>query len=515
MRVDRIFTSTSEIAAGVGSTSVNDGLFSVGCTNANNCVAVGSEGSGSAQKAIYVNDTAGTWATDGASLTLPSDANSNAYPRLNGVSCPQSGDCAAVGTYQSSSGSRGMAVSQSSGTWPAAVSVTPPSNAYSTPLMTLSAVTCTGAGNCDAVGNYATAAGNLSAGLLVATQSGGGSWTSTQLAYPTGSIVDPANSTNTPLAVSCSSVGNCVSVGEYQDGSTVTQGLIETQSGGGSWVPSEALLPTNAVAGGAAILYGVSCPSNGNCVAVGEYHTSSTTVQAMVIDEVGGTWSRGTELTTPTSASLRAISCTGVGACLAVGYLSDNANHDQAAYAEESGGAWGSIVPLSSPANVNTNPAAMFVSTGCASDAGCTAVGAYQDNVSHIDPLGASGTLSTTSSTSTTTTITSTTTTTTPKSTTTTTIAKIAPRARITKLTLNKKAASAVLTFSATVKPSTFTCSLVRALSNKRFPAAKYSGCSSPKKYQHLRAGRYEFLVRARGHGGAQTTATTRSFTFP
>ena len=330
---------------------------------------------------------------------------------------------------------------------------------YSTPLMTLSAVNCTGAGNCDAVGNYATAAGNLSAGLLIATQSGGGSWTSNQLTYPTGSISDPANSANTPLAVSCSSVGNCVAVGEYQ--------------------------------------------------------TSSTVVQAMVIDEVGGTWSRGTELTTPTSASLRAISCTGVGACLAVGYLSDNANHDQAAYAEESGGAWGSIVPLSSPANVNTNPAAMFVSTSCASDAGCTAVGAYQDNVSHLDPLGASGTLSTTSSTSTTTTSTSTTTTTTPKSTTTTTIAKIAPRARITKLTLNKKAASAVLTFSATVKPSTFTCSLVRALSNKRFPGAKYSGCSSPKKYQHLRAGRYEFLVRARGHGGAQTTATTRSFTFP
>ena len=123
-----IFTSTSEIAAGIGSTSVYDGLFSVSCTSANNCVAVGSEGSGSAQKAIYVNDTAGTWATDGASLTLPSDANSNAYPRLNGVSCPQSGDCVTVGTYQSSSGLRAMAVSQSSGTWPAAVSVTPPSN---------------------------------------------------------------------------------------------------------------------------------------------------------------------------------------------------------------------------------------------------------------------------------------------------------------------------------------------------------------------------------------------------
>ena len=74
--------------------------------------------------------------------------------------------------------------------------------------------------------------------------------------------------------VTCAAVGNCVAVGfDKAKGPTgdVTQGLVETLSGG-KWTASPAPLPADAATTGqVAGLWAVSCAASGTCVAAGHY----------------------------------------------------------------------------------------------------------------------------------------------------------------------------------------------------------------------------------------------------
>jgi hypothetical protein len=110
---------------------------------------------------------------------------------------------------------------------------------------------------------------------------------------PSGAL--PAASQSDSLnGMSCPSAGNCVSVGEdnYQDyeGSD-QQGLIETEANG-TWtaaaVAESALPDTNPEPE----LYSVSCASVGNCAAAGYYYFNSSTndYYALLDTETNGTW---------------------------------------------------------------------------------------------------------------------------------------------------------------------------------------------------------------------------------
>ena len=86
----------------------------------------------------------------------------------------------------------------------------PAPGAAASPVAALRSVSCTGAGGCDAVGSYADSNHHEQGLLLTET---GSSWGSgTEALLPADASANPDVSLT---SVSCSTVGNCDAVGDY------------------------------------------------------------------------------------------------------------------------------------------------------------------------------------------------------------------------------------------------------------------------------------------------------------
>jgi hypothetical protein len=297
-------------------------LPSVSCGSAGDCTAVGTylvSGTPS-NHGVILTEAAGTWSA-GVEPTLPADSSAAV---VQAVSCVSAGDCTAVGTYVDSSGNdQGLLLSKTAGTWTTGVELIVPADAYMYPQPSFDSVSCASAGNCSAVGTYVASAGGQ--GLLVTET--GGSWAAGVAA------VLPSNASNAPGPlyslgpVSCAAAGDCSAVGMYYvDNPRRTQGFLLDQSGGAWASGSEAALPANADSSYPADLTAVSCPSVGNCVAVGWYFDSTERSQGLLLTETGGTWATGVEASVPTypditqpNVNLAALSCPSVGNCSVVG----------------------------------------------------------------------------------------------------------------------------------------------------------------------------------------------------
>src|SRR5919201_345683 len=220
---------------------------------------------------------------------------------LNGVSCTSKTLCTAVGSYSDATGSHPMAENRSGTTW-TIVSVPVPSGATG---VQLADVSCTAASACIAVGHYDHAGDTLT----IAERWNGTSWTIQ-------STPNPAGATATQLdSISCVSTTACVAVG-HSAGSTTTTTLAERWNGA-SWAIQSTPNPTGF---SASELNGVSCPSAGACVAVGDSSNGSNSVT--LAERWNGTsW---VIQSTPkpsgaTASKLFDVSCTSASACTAGG----------------------------------------------------------------------------------------------------------------------------------------------------------------------------------------------------
>jgi hypothetical protein len=86
-----------------------------------------------------------------------------------------------------------------------------------------------------------------------------------------------------------------------------------------------------------------------------------------------------------------------------------------------------------------------------------------------------------------------------------------APNTKIAKAKINSGAGTATFTFGTTAKAraaSGFECALI----SKKHKKPKFKGCSSPKKYKHLKPGKYKFEVRAFDAAGADSTPAKKKF---
>jgi PASTA domain/Divergent InlB B-repeat domain len=204
----------------------------------------------------------------------------------------------------------------------------------------------------------------------------------------------PANAATTNQnvsigSVSCPSAGNCSAVGTYVDNSGRTEGLLLTEMAGTWRSGVEAALPANAASTDrSAVVYSVSCPSAGNCTAVGAYRDNSANEnsQGLLLSETAGTWSTGVEAALPadasstsTDAGLVSVSCASAGNCSAVGsYQANASNNTVALLLTETAGSWATGVEAALPADAATsNQLASLGSISCASAGNCTAVGGY------------------------------------------------------------------------------------------------------------------------------------------
>ena len=309
---------------------------------------------------------------------------------LDAISCMPRGSCISVGSYDDTSGNlQALYSSGADGVWQRATEFAAPVNAASNPHAFLASVSCVSAGNCVAVGGYRDAS-NLSQAMVVSSTNGVWGGPSKALA--------PASAFSNPMAdllgVSCTSVGNCVAVGQYYDSSGPSEQPMVAAETNGVWGQAfQTAEPSNAGSPRIASLDSVSCISLGNCTAIGSYLDASSDTQAMINTETNGVWnspsSAPTEVIPPPDAAanpgslLSGLSCTSSGSCVAVGHYFDTASNQDAMVATEADGVWNQAIKVIQPSDAAANPDADLRSVSCTSVGFCTAVGSYRDTFDH------------------------------------------------------------------------------------------------------------------------------------
>ena len=108
-------------------------------------------------------------------------------------------------------------------------------------------------------------------------------------------------------SLSCPSTGNCSAIGGYDDGLGDSQGLLVTQTRGRWQRAVEARPPRGAAVtpfklsnGGG--LVAISCPAPGDCTAIGRYTDGRRTDHGVLLSELRGRWRRGVRLRLPLNA---------------------------------------------------------------------------------------------------------------------------------------------------------------------------------------------------------------------
>jgi hypothetical protein len=168
------------------------------------------------------------------------------------------------------------------------------------------------------------------------------------------------------LGVSCGAVGNCGAIGSYKtETGPITEQPFVANEVGGVWRAARQVSVPND---GLGYFTAISCPSAGNCSAVGEVEN----IAAFVIDETDGTWGQLQELeiVDNVGVELNAVSCSSAGDCVAGGTLGYGG---QAFLVTETGGAWG--VPRAVPGSSDVD--ASITSISCPRAGYCAAGGNY------------------------------------------------------------------------------------------------------------------------------------------
>jgi hypothetical protein len=327
-------------------------INSISCASRGNCTAVGSYNSKAGdEEGLLLTEKAGRWAR-GVEAVLPADAASDPDVSLWSVDCASRGNCTAVGTYYPTFGpytesSGGLLLTEKSGHWATGVEAGLPEGDYPGDLIALDSVSCVSAGNCTAGGDD-----GYGDGAALYTEKAG-HWARRPLSF------GPALADIT--SVSCTSDGRCSAVGYtgYVDGGEYgleVTGLALTKKRGkwsatdlgdfpgpvscarggncgaidgdvlfsekaGNWVGGvSAKPPRNALKGQSVDLADISCPSAGDCVAMGDYYTRRHERLAL-LTEKAGKWHRGIEapLARAGYPDPLAISCASSGNCTVVG----------------------------------------------------------------------------------------------------------------------------------------------------------------------------------------------------
>ena len=288
-------------------------------------VAVGAYKTSSQAVPLIETWSGGIWTP--TALPIPAGTPSNEGGYLKSIQCPQVGDCVGLGIAPSAGGGIvSFSEIESNGSWTAApVPLASGTGSGSKQFTYLKSLSCPSVGDCVAVGSYKDSNPTPEIEDAVVATLSGGVW-STQLAPLPGAYTDSFAST-----VSCPSAGNCVAVGTA-GGASSFYGYIDTLADG-TW--SSALAPT-ASAGEESYLLGVSCTTDGFCAAVGTEATSG--LSAYALTRTNGSWTQAAVAEpangAPSSSGLlTGVDCVSAQACTAVGEYEDSSSNQQAFFA--------------------------------------------------------------------------------------------------------------------------------------------------------------------------------------
>lgn len=301
----------------------------VSCASAGNCSAFGFYvARGNHLQGVLLTERDGRWAR-GVEARLPAHAAANPFatgpldvlnPGLSAdslvpagpfaASCGSPGNCAVVGTYTDTSRhQQGLLLTQRRGRWEAGVQARVPAGAAADPFSSddlsgylgLVSVSCAAAGSCTAVGTYRDGLDNEPHGLLLTETNG--SWS-----RRTDPPIQPG-AVGGLDSVSCPSAGECTAGGYYSGlGYESGQAVLLSETDGAWGAQTIPTMPANAgtkpydgvapLAVTPSVSF-VSCPSSGDCTAIGDYTDRRGRDQGLLLSETNGVWSTGVEATLP------------------------------------------------------------------------------------------------------------------------------------------------------------------------------------------------------------------------
>ena len=330
-----------------------------------------------------------------------SAAQVNPAVQLQALSCASSGNCGAVGGYDDALGnSQALFVTEAQGRWQPAVQAEAPAGAAADPFRASSGgglvdIACPAAGQCSAVGRY-TDAGRTDHGVLF-TQANGRWLRGVRMLPPANALSSPRPKSNVVdllglASLSCSSVGNCVAVGNFESNAEVWEPMLVVEQGGHWTRAIQAPMPAGApVEGQNAVLLSVTCIPSGMCTASGEYVDGSGHQQGLLVSGSGSSWTAAPAPAPPSDADPNpnvipsAVACSSNGVCAAVGTYVNPLQNSLGLLLNQSGGSWqaatGVTLPAdAAPATTVGDQTVVLASVACPQAGSCTAVGWYFDN---------------------------------------------------------------------------------------------------------------------------------------
>jgi hypothetical protein len=205
-------------------------LNAVACPRTGSCVAVGNYvNSAGAFQSLAITESGGRWRR-GVQVVAPAGTLFPGGTVLYSVTCTKVGSCIAVGSFTNNlDNQREMVATQRRGIWHRArgLALLPAGGSFRSSF-DFRSVACTSAGNCLAIGGFVfTAAAGLGFPSLVATQAGG-RWTKARQIRPPPNSATGSMLATDASAIDCTSAGYCAAVGDYVTTSSRLQAMVAT-----------------------------------------------------------------------------------------------------------------------------------------------------------------------------------------------------------------------------------------------------------------------------------------------
>jgi hypothetical protein len=300
--------------------SQSDYVSAVSCPAASSCVAVGSYAGAQSEGAMLLRQSQGSW----VAASVPGDATS-----LDAVSCPTVASCDAVGTtLGGDDGEEGVLVTLSGSAVTSTTLPVPANAATHGQNLALTDIACPAPGSCVAVGSYSTTSG--AQGFAVSLSDG--TWSAEETPLPPG----VGRTQDALLSVTCPAVGSCVAIGDYGDaygdGTVVLAGSGGDWTASAPELPASLGLYGDFSFGKMSCPTSTSCADIGAFTPT----TAMLPSEALFLTGSGGSW-HASVIPKPADVAIIGFSdpaCTAPLTCVAVG--GSMTSQGQAAYPIES-----------------------------------------------------------------------------------------------------------------------------------------------------------------------------------
>jgi hypothetical protein len=316
-------------------------LSGVSCPSASDCTAAGQGNGDGTPIPLAERWRDGRWNIEAAPSPIGAAEN-----QLNGITCPATDACMAVGAAGPTRGDTSTEALRWNGRdW----RIEPIPNPAGSSSSFLFGVACPATDACTAVGT--------SDAKLLVERWGGSRWRIQAAPLPSGAQFSELN------GVSCAAVAACIAVGDYVNSSGADVTLAERWNGS-TWrivpTPTPAGQPQNG-------LTGVACPGSAACIAVGTSFGPSGPAGTFAERWNGTSWTvQHTSTQRTQGAFLGAVWCQSATACIAAGSTSAGT------LAERLSGTTWTVLPTPNPPGTQGD---FFNNVSCTSLSACTAAG--------------------------------------------------------------------------------------------------------------------------------------------